>query len=141
MTPISIRFWLTRSLRLRRLEPDNIYGLPDWAKNNRYDIQTKVSAEDIEAYRKLNRAEHRRMMQAVFEDRSMSKYTSGSKEVPMYQLIIAKGGTKLHEAKPGDTYADGIKAPNGSPIGGAGAFMTRGSAPASRSPSPRCSTG
>src|ERR1035441_8312110 len=34
------------------VDPDNIYGLPDWAKNNRYDIQTKVAAEDIEAYRK-----------------------------------------------------------------------------------------
>jgi uncharacterized protein (TIGR03435 family) len=109
------------------VEPDNIYGLPDWAKNNRYDIQTKVAAEDIEAYRKLNRAEHRRMMQAVFEDRLKLKAHLGSKEVPMYELVIAKGGPKLHEAKPGDTYADGIKAPDGTPIGGAGAFMSRGS--------------
>ena len=23
------------------VEPDDVYGLPDWAKNNRYDIQTK----------------------------------------------------------------------------------------------------
>jgi uncharacterized protein (TIGR03435 family) len=44
------------------VEADNIYGLPDWAKNNRYDIETKVAADDIEAYRKLNRAERRRMI-------------------------------------------------------------------------------
>jgi uncharacterized protein (TIGR03435 family) len=97
------------------VDPDNIYGLPDWAKNNHYDIQTKVAAEDIEAYRKLNRAEHRRMMQAVFEDRLKLKAHLGSREVPMYQLVIAKGGPKLHEAKPGDTYADGIKAADGTP--------------------------
>jgi uncharacterized protein (TIGR03435 family) len=109
------------------VEPDNIYGLPDWAKNNRYDIQTKVAAEDIEAYRKLHRSEHRRMMQAVFEDRLKLKAHLVSKEVPMYQLVIAKGGPKLHEAKPGDTYADGIKAPDGTPIGAAGARMGRGS--------------
>jgi uncharacterized protein (TIGR03435 family) len=45
----------------------------------------------------------------------------------MYQLVIAQGGPKLHEAKPGDTYADGIKARDGTPIGGAGVMMSRGS--------------
>jgi uncharacterized protein (TIGR03435 family) len=109
------------------VEPEDIYGLPDWAKNNRYDIQTKVAAENIEAYRKLHHADRERMMQAVFEDRLKLKVHLGSKEVPMYQLVIAKGGPKLHEAKPGDTYADGIKAPDGTPIGGTGAFMGRGS--------------
>jgi uncharacterized protein (TIGR03435 family) len=109
------------------VEPDDIYGLPDWARNNHYDIQTKVAAEDIPAYRKLHHAERERMMQAVFEDRLKLKAHLGSKEVPMYQLVIAKGGPKLHEAKPGDTYADGIKLPDGTPIGGSGAFMGRGS--------------
>jgi len=109
------------------VEPDNIYGLPDWARNNRYDIQYKVAAEDIETYRKLSRNEHQRMTQAIFEDRLKLKAHISSKEVPMYQLVIAKGGPKLHEAKPGDTYATGIKLPDGTPIGGAGAFMGRGS--------------
>ena len=109
------------------VEPDDIYGLPDWAMNNRYDIQTKVAAEDIAAYRKLPRADRERMMQAVFEDRLKLKAHLGSKEVPMYQLVIAKGGPKLQEGKPGDTYANGIKLPDGTPIGGAGAFMGRGS--------------
>jgi uncharacterized protein (TIGR03435 family) len=108
------------------VEYDNIYGLPDWAQNNRYDIQTKVAAEDIEAYRKLHSAERHRMMQAVFEDRLKLKVHFGTKEVPMYQLVIAKGSPKLHESKPGDTYANGIKAPDGTPIGGAGAMMGRG---------------
>jgi uncharacterized protein (TIGR03435 family) len=109
------------------VEPDDIYGLPDWAKTNHYDIQTKVAAEDIAAYRKLHHAERERMMQAVFADRLKLKAHLGSKEVPMYQLVIAKGGPRLHEAKPGDTYANGIKLPDGTPIGGTGAFMGRGS--------------
>ena len=39
------------------VELDEVYGLPDWAKDNHYDIQYKVAAEDIAAYRKLPRAE------------------------------------------------------------------------------------
>ena len=48
------------------------------------------------------------MKQAVFEDRLKLKVHFGSKEVPMYQLVIAKGGPKLQEAK--------LKAPDGTPI-------------------------
>jgi uncharacterized protein (TIGR03435 family) len=109
------------------VEPDDIYGLPDWARNNRYDIQTKVAPEDIAAYRKLNHADRERMMQAVFEDRLKLKTHLDSKEVPMYQLVIAKGGPKLHEAKPGDTYTNGLRLPDGTLMGGTGAFMGRGS--------------
>jgi uncharacterized protein (TIGR03435 family) len=31
----------------------------------------------------------------------------------VYELVIAKNGPKLHEAKPGDTYPNGIKGPDG----------------------------
>ncbi len=40
-----------------------------------------------------------------------------TKELPVYALVIAKNGPKLHEAKPGDTYANGIKGPDGGPTG------------------------
>jgi uncharacterized protein (TIGR03435 family) len=108
------------------VELDEVYGLPDWAKDNHYDIQYKVAAEDIAGYRKLPRAESQRMTQAVLEDRLKLKVHFGTKEVSMYQLVIAKGDPKLHEAKPGDTYANGLKAPDGTPIAGAGAMMGRG---------------
>ncbi len=108
------------------VEIDEVSGLPDWAKDNHYDIQYKVAAEDIVAYRKLPRAESQRMTQAVLEDRLKLKVHFGTKEVPMYQLVIAKGGPKLHEAKPGDTYANGMKAPDGTPITGSGMRMGRG---------------
>ena len=90
------------------VELDQVYGLPDWARDNHYDIQYKVAAEDVAAYGKLHGAENQRMKQAVFEDRLKLKVHFGSKEVPMYQLVIAKGGPKLQEAK--------LKAPDGTPI-------------------------
>jgi uncharacterized protein (TIGR03435 family) len=106
------------------VEEDQVYGLPDWVKFNRYDIQVKVAPEDIPAYRKVSRAQGALMMQTVLADRLKLRAHLGSKEVPMYNLVIAKSGPKLHQAKPGDTYADGIKAPDGTPIGGS--FVTDG---------------
>ena len=108
------------------VEPSDVYGLPDWVKTNRYDMQFKVAPEDVPAYRKTRGPAARRMMQTVLEDRLKLKAHLSTKEVPMYQLVIAKGGPKLHEAKPGDTYANGIKGPDGAPIAGPGAMMGRG---------------
>jgi uncharacterized protein (TIGR03435 family) len=108
------------------VEPDQVYGLPAWVKTNRYDMQFKVAAEDIPAYGKLHGRESMRMLQAVLEDRLKLKAHLGSKEVPMYNLVIAKDGPKLHQAKDGDTYADGIKMPDGTPVGSSWATMGRG---------------
>jgi uncharacterized protein (TIGR03435 family) len=105
---------------------DDVIGLPSWVRDNRYDIQYKVAPEDIPAYHKLHGADRLRMRQAVLEDRLKLKAHLGSKEVPMYQLVIAKGGPKLHEAKPGDTYADGLKLPDGTPMAGSGIMAGRG---------------
>jgi uncharacterized protein (TIGR03435 family) len=40
------------------------------------------------------------------------------KQLPVYELVVAKGGSKLKEATPGDTYANGIKGPDGVGRGG-----------------------
>ncbi len=108
------------------VEPDQVYGLPGWAESNRYDIQAKVAGEDVEAYRKLGREQKQLMLRAVFEDRLKLKVHLGTKEVPMYQMVIARNGPKLHEAKPGDTYPDGLKAADGTPIAGPGYAMRPG---------------
>jgi uncharacterized protein (TIGR03435 family) len=42
---------------------------------------------------------------------------SETKEIPVFALVIAKNDLKLHEAKPGDTYPNGIKGPAERPIG------------------------
>jgi uncharacterized protein (TIGR03435 family) len=59
-------------------------------------------------------------MQALLADRLKLKLSHDSKELPVYALVVAKNGPKLQEAKPGDTYPNGIKAPDGKPAGGAG---------------------
>ena len=44
----------------------------------------------------------------------------GTKELPVYALVVAKNGPKLQEAKPGDTYPNGIKGPDGRALGHGG---------------------
>ena len=53
------------------------------------------------------------MLQTLLADRFKLTIHRETKKLPIYSLVVAKGGAKLHEAKPGDTYPTGIKGPNG----------------------------
>ncbi len=50
-----------------------------------------------------------RMLQALLEDRFKLVVHTETKELPVYSLTLAKNGSKLHEAKPGDTYDKAYK--------------------------------
>ena len=50
-----------------------------------------------------------RMMQALMADRFKLTVRQETKEVPILALVVAKSGLKMQEAKPGDTYANGLK--------------------------------
>lgn len=63
------------------------------------------------------------MLQALLADRFGLVFHRETRELPIYTLIIAKNGPKLHEATPGDTYPNGIKLQNGAP--GAGVWTMR----------------
>jgi uncharacterized protein (TIGR03435 family) len=49
------------------------------------------------------------MLQALLTDRFKLTLHRETKELPVYELIIANSGSKLQEAKPGETYPNGIK--------------------------------
>lgn len=63
-----------------------------------------------------------RMLQALLAERFKLLAHRETKELPVYALVVAKNGPKFEEAKPGDRYPDGIKAPDGRP--GAGMMFT-----------------
>ncbi|MGC1872106.1 MAG: TIGR03435 family protein [Acidobacteriaceae bacterium] len=78
---------------------DLISGLPGWAKSARFDIEAKMDAETAAAYKKLSRQERfeqdQSMMQSLLRDRFDLKVHHATKELPIYALVIAKGGSKL----------------------------------------------
>ena len=96
-----------------------IVGAPKWVSSDRYDIEAKMDSSQMERLKTLSpdesRLESKRMLQALLANRFQLVVHRETKELPGYALVIAKGGSKLHDAKPGDTYPNGIKGPDGQP--------------------------
>lgn len=82
------------------VEEDRIIGAPDWVRSNHYDIEAKVAPEDAPKLDKLKRDERNQMLQPLLADRFHLKYHHETRELPVYALVIAKGGSKLVETKP-----------------------------------------
>jgi bla regulator protein blaR1 len=99
-------------------------GEPGWMKSDRFDIEAKVAAEDVPRLKALKPTERWAMLLPVFEDRFGLKFHHETKDLTQYVLVVAKGGLKMKEATPGDTYATGLKGPDGKG-GGAGMMMMR----------------
>ncbi|MGA1984135.1 MAG: TIGR03435 family protein [Acidobacteriaceae bacterium] len=95
-----------------------VSGLPEWAKTEKYDITAKVDGADVAAFGKLNQDQRRVMLQAVLEDQFKLKVHRAPMEIPVFALVVGKNGPKMKQAKPGDTYAGGLKFPNGAAAGG-----------------------
>ena len=51
--------------------------------------------------------------QSLLADRFKLRVSITTSELPVYALVIAKNGPKLHEADPGDAYINGTKGPEG----------------------------
>jgi uncharacterized protein (TIGR03435 family) len=99
-----------------------VLGAPDWLSSERYVIDAKMDAATMDALQKLSREDkavaRRQMLQALLADRLKLKIHRETKEAPVFFLVIAKTGSKLQQAKPGDTY--------GSEIPGRGRTMGQG---------------
>jgi bla regulator protein BlaR1 len=101
---------------------DQIAGEPAWASSSYFDVDAKVDSADVPAMKNLTLDQRRQMIRSLLEDRFALKTHEETKELPVYVLVIAKGGLKMKEAKPGDTYPSGLKGPDGQ-HGGAGMMM------------------
>jgi uncharacterized protein (TIGR03435 family) len=79
--------------------PDLVIGMPGWASTERYNIEAKMDAETYEAMQKLlpkeRSAQYRLMLQSLLADRYKLKVHYETKEIPVYALVVAKGGFKL----------------------------------------------
>jgi uncharacterized protein (TIGR03435 family) len=87
---------------------------PEWFASERYDIEAKMDAAVADAFQKLNaddrRTARQHMLQALVLDRLKMTIHRETKELPIYSLVIGKGGQKLQETKPS---APGVPVPRG----------------------------
>jgi len=104
------------------VEDNQIAGAPNWVNSDKYEIEAKMDSATADGLRTLNEDQggivRGRMMQALLEDRFKLTLHHETKELPLYSLVVAKNGPKLQEAKPGDTYPNGIKGPDGHAVVG-----------------------
>ena len=93
--------------------PGSVTGIPDWAREARYDIEAKVSAEDLDAWQnpKLQPAMLQSMLQAMLKERFGLEVHHDRKEVATYSLQLRKGGPKFKETPPGETIPAGRTLP------------------------------
>ena len=82
--------------------PDQLSGLPEWAKSDSFDIEAKMDEDTAAALKKLPGVEYRRqyglMMQSLLADRFQLKVHHETRDLPVYNLVIAKDGLKMKQA-------------------------------------------
>ncbi|MGO8792123.1 MAG: TIGR03435 family protein [Terriglobia bacterium] len=90
--------------------PLQIFGAPSWVNSERYDVQAKESDATAEELGKLPPAKamdrQALLLQSLLADRFGLKVSHQTKELPVYALVVAKGGPKFQEAKTDDKGPD-----------------------------------
>ena len=94
---------------------NNIDNLPDWARRDNYDIDARISDADRAAWNdpKNQPAMLQQMLQTMLADRFKLVVHRTTREVPVYDLVVAKGGPKLTETKPDEPLPAGHTLPDG----------------------------
>ena len=109
------------------VKPFQVSGGPEWVSSDKWDIDAKEPDELAAQRRSLSIMQSRQkvglLLQSLLEDRFQLKVTHAKRELPIYALVVEKNGSKLHEAKPGDTYPSGLKGTNDQPIGHGDTFQ------------------
>jgi bla regulator protein blaR1 len=87
-------------------ERTRIVGGPDWLDSTQYEIQAKIDASQFAAMQKMTAEQQREqvdlMEQSLLAERFHLKLHFETREMPVYALVVAKGGPKLTPAKDGE---------------------------------------
>jgi len=79
-----------------------IPGMPGWGNSSLFDVEAKADDETAVAMVKLPREDEWKqeqlMLQALLADRFKLRVHHETREGPVYQLVVAKGGFKLKDA-------------------------------------------
>jgi uncharacterized protein (TIGR03435 family) len=76
-----------------------VIGFPQWAEADRYGLVASMDQEKLEAFKTLpideQLRQQRLMTQAILADRYQLKAHYETREMPVYELVVAHGGLKL----------------------------------------------
>jgi len=99
------------------LLPGQISGWTGWSTSEMFSVDAKVDGKSAAALQKLppkERARQRQLMlQSLLADRFNLKVHHGTKVFPVYELVVAKGGSKMKKSQAAETNTNstgGLKA-------------------------------
>src|SRR5204863_9485665 len=73
------------------MEPDQIVGGPKWIATDRFDIEAKYAGEAAHEVLQV-------MVRSLLEDRFRLTLHKDKREMPIYNLVIAKEGLKMKQS-------------------------------------------
>jgi uncharacterized protein (TIGR03435 family) len=85
-----------------------LIGGPDWLTKDKFDIEAVTGTSDDP-----DRTTLQPLLQAMFADRFKLKFHRESRDLPVYSLVIAKGGPKLAAHSGEGQPQTGIRASSG----------------------------
>jgi uncharacterized protein (TIGR03435 family) len=97
---------------------DRVVGLPEWAHNEFYNVEAKVSEDDLDAWKEpaLQTGMLRAMLQTMLRDRCKLTVHRDTKEVSVYSLVVGKGGPKFKESVADAPHPAGMPLPGGAVV-------------------------
>ena len=117
-----------------QIKDSQLSGASGWIDSDQYDITAKAEGP-------ATPDELRLMMQTLLADRFKLSLRHETKEMPVYALVVAKDGPKLHENKEAETQKQDLRPedgkpgdPKGAPFKGRGMHMGRGMLSAQAAP-------
>lgn len=113
------RFTATAPLRLLMqnaygpfgMQAFQIVGGPSWIDSDRWEIEAKADGN-------ATRADVFQMLQSLLEDRFRLKIHHEARQLPVYNLVVARNGPKLPPPKEGGCVEVNPDAPPARPVGG-----------------------
>ena len=83
--------------------PGQLIDLPQWTREETFDIEARMNEADAAAIQKLAGQEQFRfvapMIRSMLADRFQLKVHSETRILPVYELVVAKSGFKLKQAQ------------------------------------------
>jgi uncharacterized protein (TIGR03435 family) len=91
------------------VEDDRILGAPTWVNTKRFDIEARVTEVDVPKLDKLTVRQRGLMLRSLLKDRFNLKFHQESRALPVYALVIAKGGSKMKQSTSDNPMANGLR--------------------------------
>ncbi len=77
------------------LRPGQLQGQPKWADDDRFDIRAKTLDVPADVLKKLTPEDRERMLRDLLADRFHVQVHTETRALPVFELVLAKGGTTL----------------------------------------------